>query len=143
MARKVKSKRTVKKRRITRRIRQKKTSKNISYLAIIVVIILFVFAIYYFSLSKGLQQPNQQPDQQPSGTTPTTSGQGAAASVGGYCKTKYECFITSCKGQTEDCVNTTQLTFYSKKCNSYPDWVVGRQDISRCSCITNACTMIK
>jgi len=141
MARKVKRKRTVKKRKTTRRVRQKKTSKNISYLAIIVVIIMFVFIIYYFS--KGLQQPYQQPYQQPSETTPTTSGQGAAASVGGYCKTKYECFITSCKGQTEDCVNTTQLTFYSKKCNSYPDWVVGRQDTSRCACVQNACTMIK
>jgi len=141
VARKVKRKRTVKKRKTARRVRQKKTSKNISYLAIIVVIIMFVFVIYYFS--KGLQQPYQQPYQQPSETTPTTSGQGAAASIGGYCKTKYECFITSCKGQTEDCVNTTQLTFYSKKCNSYPDWVVGRQDISRCACVQNACTMIK
>jgi hypothetical protein len=141
VARKVKRKRTVQKRKTTRRVRQKKKSKNISYLAIIVVIILFVFAIYYFS--KGLQQPYQQPSQQPSGTTPTTGGQGAAASVGGFCKKDSECFVAYCKGQAKDCINATQMATYANdNCNRYTDFVVeNKQDYSVCACVQYACTL--
>lgn len=61
--------------------------------------------------------------------------------TGGLCKRDTECFITSCKDQIESCVNTTQLTFYSKNCKTYSDWIVGKQDISRCNCIQNTCIM--
>ena len=137
MARKVKRKRTAQKRKTNRRVATKKTSKNSSYLAIIVVIIVFVFAIYYFSFNKGSQQ---QPYQQ-TGETPSTAG--SEIVTGGLCKKNSECFMTYCKGQAENCVNTTQLSFYSRNCKTYSDWIIENQDFSKCSCVQNACMIVR
>ena len=138
MARKTKRTKTRKIRR-NGRIREKKTNKNYFYLAIIALIAIVLVVVFYFG-----SLPNQ-PSYQPQGgnqiSTPEAPSTKTNIVTGGSCNKDSECFITSCKGQTEDCVNTTQLTFYSKKCNSYSDWVVGRKDISRCSCVGNACTM--
>jgi hypothetical protein len=126
--------------------REKKTSKNTLYLAIIVVFIVLASVFYYFGFSKGLQQPYQQPFQQPSGTsgtTPTTSGQGTATSVGGFCNKDSDCFVAYCKGQAKDCINATKMATYANdNCNTYSDFFVeNKQDASTCGCVQNACTM--
>ena len=123
----------------TKRVkRSKKTKSNNIYLPIIVLIaIVFVLAFYYFNSAKGFQFSEENRN-----TNPLT--QGTRISIGGFCKADSECFITYCKGQSRDCINSTQMATYSNNCKSYSDWVVeNNQDPSVCSCIQNACTMIK
>ena len=112
-----------------------KTNKNNLYLPIIILlVVVFAFVIFYFSSAKSVQ---------PSGggnEIPSTSSTETQTSVGGNCKTNYECFVTSCKGQAEDCINATQMAIYPKNCKTYSDWTV-KQDASKCDCEQNACTM--
>ncbi|OGI12133.1 hypothetical protein A3K64_02250 [Candidatus Micrarchaeota archaeon RBG_16_36_9] len=117
--------------------RKKKTkvkaqNKNIFYLVILIVAItVFAFLFYYFPVQlETYEKINDNPS-----TTESVNN------TGGFCKTDFECFVTSCKGQSEDCVNITQLSEYSQKCKAYSDWLVGRQDNSKCDCIENACTL--
>lgn len=117
--------------------RKKKTEKKKSisiYLVVAVIAIIIILAVIAFNL-------NTSSEIQNIGNEIPTSANPGTVQTGGFCKIDSECFITSCKGQTESCVNTTQLTFYSRNCNTYSDWIIGKQDVSRCSCIQNACIM--
>jgi len=119
---------------------KKKPSRHNFYLLLLVVAIFLSFVVYYFNF---FQQPqNNEPTPQ-NQVTPTQQVTTPINVPGGSCNKDSQCFMTFCKDQTEDCVNTTQLSSYSKNCKTYSDWVVEKQDTSRCSCVQNACTMIK
>lgn len=139
---KVKGKRTTRRKTTRRRkITSKKTNRHNFYLLLFVIAILLFFIIYYFNFFQQPQNnipPTTQNQATTTGQTPTQTNV-----VGGSCSKNSECFITFCKDQKEDCINTTQLSSYGKSCKTYSDWVIEKQDTSRCSCVQNACTMIK
>lgn len=132
----------IKRRKIKhRRIEKKKINKYNLYLAAFALMLVIFILFYYFSLPKEQQLPyGQGQETQTTQTTPTTI---KPETYGGPCTKNSECFITRCIDQSESCVNTNQLSVYSKNCRTYSDWVIGKQDFSRCSCIQNACTMIR
>lgn len=141
MARKVKRKKA-QRRRTTRRIAApKKTNRHNFYLLLFVLVIFLSFIVYYFNFFQ--QQPQANGPTSQNQVTPTQQGTTPINVPGGGCTKDSQCFITFCKDQTEDCINTTQLSSYSKNCKTYSDWVIEKQDISRCACVQNACTMIK
>ena len=116
-----------------------KVNKYNVFLAAFALIIVFLLLIFYSSLVK-IAQTNEQRQETIAPTAITES----KTPTGGFCKTNSSCFITACKdSQTDDCVNTTLLSGYSKNCKSYSDWIIKNQDSSRCACIDNACKMIK
>jgi flagellar basal body-associated protein FliL len=139
VARKVKGKRTT--RRKTRRtIKPKKTNRHNFYLLLLVLVIFLSFIVYYFNF---FQQPQANEPTSQNQVAPTQQVTTPINVPGGGCTKDSQCFITFCKDQTEDCVNTSQLSYYSKNCKTYSDWVIEKQDTSRCACFQNACTMIK
>jgi hypothetical protein len=141
VTRKVKRKRTTR-RKTTRRkkITPKKTNRHNLYLLLIVIAIFLSFIIYYFNFFKQQTQANGPTSQNQ--VTPTQQVTNPINVPGGGCTKDSQCFMTFCKDQTEDCVNITQLSSYSKNCKTYSDWVVeNKQDYSRCACVQNACTM--
>jgi len=117
----------------TKNVIKKKTSSSM-YLIIAVIAIIIFLAVIALNLYNNSEIQNMGNEITPSIAPETVQ-------TGGFCKSDTECFITSCKGQVESCINVTQLTFYSKNCKTYSDWIVGKQDISRCSCIQKACIM--
>ncbi len=131
-----KSKKTPKK-KVIKKLEKKKINKYNIYLGTFVLIIILMIIVYYSSFIQIIKEPEIfQETQTLTITTPSEI-------VGGFCKRDSECFITQCKDNEKDCVNTTQLTDYSKNCKTYSDWIVGTQNISKCACIQNSCTMIK
>lgn len=120
---------------------KKKPSRHNFYLLLLVIAIFLSFIVYYFNFFQQQPQANEPTSQNQ--VTPTEKGTTPINVPGGGCTKDSQCFITFCKDQTEDCVNTTQLSSYSKNCKTYSDWVIEKQDTSRCACVQNACTMIK
>ena len=124
--------------KVIKKLEKKKINKYNIYLGTFVLIIILMIIIYYSSfiqISKELE--GYQENQIPMITTPSQ------IVVGGFCKRDSECFITTCKdSQIKDCVNTTQLTDYNKNCKTYSDWIVEKQDPSKCACIQNSCKMV-
>jgi len=116
-----------------RKTKKKKTSSSI-YLFIAVIAIIIFLAVIAFNLYTTSEIQNMGNEITPS-TNPET------VQTNGFCKIDSECFITSCRDQTESCVNVTQLTFYSKNCKTYSDWIIGKQDVSRCGCVQKSCVM--
>jgi hypothetical protein len=133
---KILAKRNVKK---TKRSIKKEAKKTNRYgllllsIALIAILAMFVYCFQFFKSNNNYVQVPGLP-QQP--------GIGVETSVSGSCSKNNQCFITHCKGQVKSCVNTTQLTYYSKNCNNYLDWVVDQQDSSVCACVQNACKML-
>ena len=129
-----------KKAKRVRRVQAKKKKTNYSLYVAFVIIAFVLIAVYIFS-SLGNLQPyaGNTNGNQPAITQPETR------STGGFCKTRFECFITSCKGQAQDCINATQMATYANdKCGTSSDWNEGvTQNSSRCTCIQNACAMLK
>ena len=115
--------------------KEKRINKYTVYLGTFVLIVILILVIYY----SRFVQINKKIENQEEILLPKTE----LTIEKGFCKKNSECFITYCKGSEKDCVNTTQLSIYSKNCKTYSDWVVEKQDFSRCSCIRNFCTMIK
>jgi len=113
-----------------------KTNKNKLVLPIILVFVFVAVFVYIIFSSAKKEQPS-------GGTTegPLTPSTAIPATVGGYCKKDSECFLSYCKGQTEDCINATQMAVYPKNCRTYSDWIIEKQDYTRCACIQSACTI--
>jgi hypothetical protein len=123
----------------SRKVEQKKKFKINPVLIAAVLVVLILAAAFYFKAPAG-----QTPQKVESNNQQTTVGQQSSQpSVGGNCERNNECFVTYCKGEEKSCVNVTELSDYSKKCKTYLDWVVSRQDSSTCSCVNNVCTMLK
>jgi hypothetical protein len=123
----------------SRKVEQKKKFKINPVLIAAIAIVLVLAAAYYFNAPAAQNNPKIE-----SGNQQTTIGpQASQPSVGGNCERNNECFVTYCKGEERSCVNVTELSGYSKKCRTYLDWVVSRQDSSTCSCVNNVCTMLK
>lgn len=119
-------------------IEKKTINKYNLYAAAFALLVVILLLVYYVGFLNPRSYENQIQQTQ---TTATIEEPKIA--TGGSCKTNAGCFITTCKDmKTDDCVNTTQLSDYSKNCKSYADWVIKRQDTSRCACVQNICKMI-
>jgi hypothetical protein len=128
-------------RRIRKKVQVKNKKVNYSlYIAFFVVLAIVLAVVYIFS---NVGNPNYggTSNENQATNSPQT---GTRTSIGGFCKLNSECFVTYCKGQSRDCINSTQMATYSQNCKSYSDWVVeNKQDYSVCSCVQNACTLLK
>lgn len=114
---------------------------NYSFYIVFFVVLAFVLVIVYIFGNFGNPTYGGTSNENQATNNPQTE---TRASIGGFCKINSECFITYCKGQSRDCINSTQMATYSQNCKSYSDWVVeNNQDPSVCSCIQNACTLLK
>jgi len=113
-----------------------KVNKYTVFLGTFVLMIILMLVVYYSNFIQISKEPESyQEIQKPTITT--------EMAIGGSCKRDSECFITYCKdSQTKGCVNTTQLSTYSKNCKTYSDWIIEVRDPSKCACIQNSCTMI-
>ena len=125
-----------------KRTKQKKTNRHNLYLGIVALIIVISLFVYYFNFIQGQQYYYDNEQKEIPGTTTITEEQ-RKMTTGGFCKKNSECFLTYCKGKTENCINTTQLSVYSRNCKSYSDWVLEEQDFSRCACVQNACALLE
>jgi hypothetical protein len=115
---------------------KKKFSFNTSIIAV-VLFLAFLAILYYVDMS---MQNNFDTGSNP---PPVISGDGSnTTTVLSACKQDSECFITHCKGQANACVNTTQLTDYSRNCDKYIDWVIDAKNATQCACVQNNCKML-
>lgn len=121
--------------KVKRKKKIEKASKNNIF--IVAIILIAAVALLYSVFSNTVAISNYGNNV----NNPSKTTEGTITSTGGYCKSNYECFLTSCKGQSEDCINATQMSTYPKNCKTYSDWILGKQDTSRCSCYNHACTL--
>lgn len=127
----------------TKNIRKnKKINKYNVYAAIFSLVIVVLLLFYYSSLSNVKPSENVQKGDQI--TVPKTETLPQIIVTGGNCKRNSECFVSYCKGQSKDCINSTQTAAYSKTiCKTYSDWIIeNKQDYSKCACVQNVCKMI-
>lgn len=124
-------------RKRTKKIEKKRVNKYTALLGTFALIIILLLVFYYSSFIQASKEPERYQEIQ----TPTTTETETIVAVEGNCKRDSECFITYCINSEKDCVNTTQLTDYNKKCRSYSEWKVDKQDASKCGCVQNSCTM--
>lgn len=120
-----------------KKIEKEKVNKHTVFLGTFVLIIILFLIAFYSSFIQISKESETYKETQ----TPTTIP-GYETVSGGICERDSQCFITYCRGNPEDCVNTTQLSDYSKNCKTYSDWIVEKQDPSKCACIQNFCKMI-
>lgn len=120
-----------------KKIEKEKVNKYTIFLGTFVLIIILMLVVYYSSFIQVSEDFDSYKKAQPQTII------GPETITGGFCKRDSECFITTCKdSQIKDCVNTTQLTDYNKNCKTYSDWIVEKQDPSKCACIQNSCKMV-
>ena len=117
---------------------EKKSSFNWIAVAAVLAIVL-LGGVYYMN---SLMTPNVNDN---GGQNPLSviSGDVSNTVSSGSCRTNSQCYITHCKGQEISCVNVTQLSKYSSRCDNYLDWIVDKQDSTECACVQNSCTMRK
>lgn len=123
----------VKKKIKGKRIRKKakKEEINLVYILLsIVVVIMIMWGVALFLLEQmGITLRPQ--DQTP--VTPGTISNFA-------CESNSECFIVRCESRTvTECVNTTEMINYYKKCEAWGDFRLETQDFSKCACINGFC----
>ena len=115
---------------------------NLGIIAFAVVAVLIIAMAIYFDSEMPIDihtpdfnQGNQtNPDSLTTISVPVQSGS---------CEKDSQCFITRCIDREYSCVNTTELTNYSKLCNDYLEWVIEVQNASVCGCVDNECKMLK
>lgn len=128
----------------TKKVRKTKNIKKINkynvHAAIFSLIVVMLLLFYYSGLSS--VKPSENVQREDKITAPKTETVPQIIVTGGSCKRNSECFLTHCKGYSQNCINTVQLSTYSKNCKTYSDWVTDRQDYSKCACVQNVCKMI-
>ena len=120
-----------------KKIEKEKVNKYTIFLGTFVLIIILFLIVFYSSfiqISRKSEKYHRETQPQ------ITSGYEIVS--GGICERDSQCFITYCRGNPEDCVNTTQLSDYSKNCKASSDWIIEMQDSSKCACVQNVCKMI-
>lgn len=119
-------------------IKEEKVNKYTAFLGTFMFIVILFLIVYYSNFFQTSIEPARGYQET---QTPITT---ESKILGGSCKRDSECFITTCKDtQTKDCLNTTQITDYYKNCKTYSDWIVEKQDISKCACVQNVCKMLR
>ena len=114
----------------------KEASKNKIF--IVAIILIAAVALLYSVFSNTVDISNNGNNV----NNPSKTTEGTITSTGGHCKSNYECYVTSCKGQPQDCINATQMSNYAtENCRVYSDWNYVKQDSLKCACIQNACVM--
>ncbi len=125
-----------------KKLEKKKFNKYNIYLGTFSLIIILILIVFYSSFNQMIKE--QEVEKNKEIRTPITTTTFETSMLGGFCKRDSQCFITTCKeSKVKDCINTTQLTDYHKKCETYSDWIIERQDSSKCGCVQNACKMLK
>ena len=117
-------------------------NKKVNYSLYIAFFVVLAFVLVVVYIAGNLRSPTYGGTSNENQTTNNPQTE-TRTSIGGFCKKDSECFINYCKGQSKDCINSTQMATYSVNCKSYSDWVVeNTQDPSVCACSQNYCTML-
>ncbi|NIO44671.1 MAG: hypothetical protein GTN36_03915 [Candidatus Aenigmarchaeota archaeon] len=137
-SRKTRRSKNITKKKEIKKVEEKRINRTTIFLATFVLIIILILVVFYSSFIQVITEPGRDSIR----TQPDTIIKPETMLKGEFCERDSHCFITYCKGGSEECVNTTKLSDYSKNCKTYSDWVIERQDSSKCACVQNACKII-